>query len=69
MGEEETKAAAGGAIRMGAIDAMVENIRYKAQILARTNKMDSALMGSGLVGFAIGLVFALIFIVVPALVL
>jgi tetrahydromethanopterin S-methyltransferase subunit F len=65
---EETKAA-GGAIRMAAIDAMVENIRYKAQILARTNKLDSAIMSTGLIGFAVGLVFALIFIVVPALVL
>jgi tetrahydromethanopterin S-methyltransferase subunit F len=68
MAEEETKAV-GGAIRMAAIDAIVESIRYKAQILARTNKLDSAVMGSGLVGFAVGLVFALIFIVVPALVL
>jgi tetrahydromethanopterin S-methyltransferase subunit F len=65
---EETKAA-GGAIRMAAIDAMVENIRYKSQILARTNKLDSALMGTGLIGFAVGLVFAIVFIVVPALVL
>lgn len=54
---------------MAAIDAMVENIRYKAQILARTNKLDSAIMSTGLIGFAVGLVFALIFIVVPALVL
>jgi len=54
---------------MAAIDATVENIRYKAQILARTNKLDSAIMGSGLIGFAVGLLFAMIFIVVPALVL
>jgi len=54
---------------MAAIDAMVENIRYKSQILARTNKLDSALMGTGLIGFAAGLIFAIVFIVVPALVL
>ena len=54
---------------MVAIDGMVENIRYKAQILARTNKVDSATMGSGLVGFAAGLVFALVFILLPVMVL
>lgn len=65
---EETKSA-GGAIRMAAIDATVESIRYKAQILARTNKLESGIMSSGVVGFAVGLAFALILIVVPALVL
>ena len=51
---------------MVAIDNMVESIRYKAQILARTNKFDSAIMDSGIVGFAVGLVVALVLIVVPA---
>jgi len=54
---------------MAAINAIVESIRYKGQILARTNKLDSALMGTGLIGFAAGLIFAIIFIVIPALVL
>ncbi|MDD1646574.1 MAG: tetrahydromethanopterin S-methyltransferase subunit F [Methanomicrobiales archaeon] len=66
---EEAKPTTGGAVRMVAIDGMVENIRYKAQILARTNKVDSAVMGSGLVGFAAGLVFALVFILLPVMVL
>jgi len=54
-----------GPIRMVAIDNMVENIRYKSQILARTNKIDSAVTASGLVGFTAGLLVALILIVVP----
>lgn len=54
---------------MAAIDATVESIRYKAQILARTNKLESGIMANGLVGFAAGLACALILIVVPALVL
>jgi len=49
------------------IDIMVENIRYKAQIIARTNKIDSAVTANGLVGFAAGLLTALILIVVPVL--
>lgn len=52
---------------MVAIDNMVENIRYKSQILARTNKIDSAVSASGLVGFTAGFLLALILIVVPAI--
>jgi tetrahydromethanopterin S-methyltransferase subunit F len=64
---EEAKST--GPVRMVAIDNMVENIRYKSQILARTNKIDSAVTASGLVGFTAGLLLALILIVVPALML
>ena len=66
MAEEEKKAS--GPIRMVAIDNMAESIRYKAQILARTNKTESGIMDSGIVGFAIGMITALILILVPALV-
>ena len=51
---------------MVAIDNMVENVRYKSQILARTNKLDSAVSASGLVAFVAGLLIAVILIVVPA---
>ena len=54
---------------MVAIENMVENIRYKSQILARTNKIDSAVTATGLVGFVAGLLTALILIVLPALML
>ena len=60
---------AGSIIRMAAIDKMVDNIRYKGQILARTNKVDSAISSSGLVGFGAGIVIALVLILVPVLVL
>ncbi|HON41158.1 MAG TPA: tetrahydromethanopterin S-methyltransferase subunit F [Methanoculleus sp.] len=67
MAEETTKAT--GPIRMTAINRMMESIRYKAQILARTNKLDSGIMDSGIIGFAIGLALVMIFILVPALLL
>jgi len=54
---------------MVAIENMMENIRYKAQLIARANKYDSALLGSGLIGFAAGLLIALVLVVVPALVM
>jgi tetrahydromethanopterin S-methyltransferase subunit F len=56
-----------GPVRMVAIENMVENIRYKSQILARTNKIDSAVSASGVIGFVAGLLTALILIVVPVL--
>jgi tetrahydromethanopterin S-methyltransferase subunit F len=65
MAEEGAKMA--GPIRMVAIDRMVESMRYKAQLIARSNKFDSAMSEMGVVGFAVGLFVALILIVVPAL--
>jgi tetrahydromethanopterin S-methyltransferase subunit F len=62
---EEAKST--GPIRMVAIENMVENIRYKSQILVRTNKIDSAVTATGLVGFVAGLLLAMILIIVPAL--
>jgi tetrahydromethanopterin S-methyltransferase subunit F len=64
MAEEGAKMA--GPIRMVAIDRMVENMRYKAQLIARSNKFDSAMSEMGVVGFAVGLFVALVLIVVPA---
>ncbi|GAA5263144.1 tetrahydromethanopterin S-methyltransferase subunit F [Methanocalculus sp. MC3] len=60
---------AGSSIRMTSIDNMVEKIRYKAQIIARTNKLDSGIMDAGMPGFVAGLLLALIFVMVPILVL
>jgi tetrahydromethanopterin S-methyltransferase subunit F len=64
---EEVKPA--GPIRMVPIELMVENIRYKAQILARTNKLDSAVSGMGVIGFMAGLLCAVLLILVPVLVM
>ena len=50
---------------MVAIENMVENIRYKSRILARTNKIDSAVSATGVIGFIAGLLCALI-LILPA---
>lgn len=63
MADEEKQS---GPIRMAAIDAMMSDIKYKGQILARTNKLESGIMDTGIIGFAIGLAIALI-LVVPVL--
>ena len=56
-------------IRTKAIDGMMSDIRYKGQILARTNKLDSAISASGIMGFALGLIIAVVLVVVPMLLL
>ena len=56
-------------IRMTAINRMMDSIRYKAQILARTTKLESGIMGSGILGFAIGIIVAMLLIVIPVLIL
>ena len=63
MADEEQKS---GPVRMAAIESMVYDIKYKGQILARTNKLESGVMDSGVIGFAIGLAVALL-LVVPVL--
>ncbi len=60
---EEVKST--GPVRMVAIENMAENIRYKSQILARTNKIDSAVSATGVIGFTAGLLCALILILLP----
>jgi tetrahydromethanopterin S-methyltransferase subunit F len=58
-----------GAIRMAAINVMVESMRYKGQILARSNKFESSISGSGLVGFIFGILLSTIMILVPVVLL
>lgn len=64
MAEEVTQA---GPVRMVAIQNMITSIQYKGQILARTNKLESGINASGLVGFAAGATVAMVLVLVPAL--
>ena len=50
--------------QMGALDATVESIRYRAQLIARNQKLDSGVMATGFVGFALGFIFSLLMIIV-----
>jgi len=64
MADEEKKATT---IRTAAIDGIMSDISYKGQILARTNKLDSAISASGVMGFALGLIISIVLVMVPAL--
>ena len=50
--------------QMVAVDATVESIRYRAQLIARNQKLDSGVMATGISGFAAGFIFTLLMIVV-----
>jgi len=49
--------------QMGAIDATVESIRYRAQLIARNQKLDSGVMATGMSGFVAGFLFALLMVI------
>ncbi|MDD4580291.1 MAG: tetrahydromethanopterin S-methyltransferase subunit F [Methanothrix sp.] len=50
---------------MPMIDAIVEDIRYKGQLLARETKLSSGVLATVSVGFAIGFVLAILMMLGP----
>jgi tetrahydromethanopterin S-methyltransferase subunit F len=50
--------------QMVAVDATIESIRYRAQLIARNQKLDSGVMATGISGFAAGFIFTLLMIIV-----
>lgn len=50
--------------QLGAIDATVESIRYRAQLIARNQKLDSGVAATGIIGFAAGFLFSLLMVIV-----
>lgn len=50
---------------MGPIDEITESIRYRAQLVARDQKLGSGVSASAPLGFAVGLLFALLMVFLP----
>ncbi len=50
--------------QMGSIEAVVEDIRYRAQLIARNQKLDSGVSATGISGFIAGFVFILLMVIV-----
>ena len=63
MSDEENSGPA--TIRMAAIKDMMDNIEFKAQVMARTNKLESGIMDSGGVGFGLGMIISLVLVLAP----
>lgn len=51
--------------QMPMIDAIVEDIRYKGQLLARETKLSSGVLSTVSTGFAIGFILAIVMMLVP----
>jgi tetrahydromethanopterin S-methyltransferase subunit F len=50
---------------MPMIDAIVESVRYRGQLLARETKLSSGVLATVSVGFAIGFVLAIVMMLGP----
>ena len=50
---------------MPMVDAIVEDVRYKGQLLARETKLSSGVLSTVSVGFAIGVVLAILMMLGP----
>ncbi|MGV8175499.1 MAG: tetrahydromethanopterin S-methyltransferase subunit F [Methanothrix sp.] len=50
---------------MPMIDAIVEDVKYKGQLLARETKLSSGVLATVSVGFAIGFVLAILMMLGP----
>jgi tetrahydromethanopterin S-methyltransferase subunit F len=47
------------------IDAIVEDVRYKGQLLARETKLSSGVMSTVSIGFAVGFGLAIVMMLGP----
>ena len=54
---------------MAAIEALVEDIRYRGQLIARNQKLESGVGATGVIGISIGFVIVMIAVLVPPLVM
>lgn len=52
---------------MAAIDSLVEDIRYRGQLIARNQKLESGVGATGFIGFIIGFVIVILMVLIPVL--
>jgi tetrahydromethanopterin S-methyltransferase subunit F len=50
---------------MGMFDDIVDDIKYKAQLLARETKLSSGVLSTVSMGFAIGFILAIVMMIGP----
>lgn len=63
MGKKETRN------RAAYLEALVESIGYRSQLIARSQKLDSGILATRRIGFAAGFVTAVVFVfILPILV-
>ncbi|MCX9015066.1 MAG: tetrahydromethanopterin S-methyltransferase subunit F [Candidatus Methanoperedens sp.] len=50
---------------MAVIESLVEDMRYRGQLIARNQKLESAVGATGVIGFALGFVIVVLLILGP----
>ncbi|VVB84779.1 Tetrahydromethanopterin S-methyltransferase subunit F [uncultured archaeon] len=53
---------------MGQLETLVEDIRYRGQLIARNQKLESGVGATGFVGFIIGFVIVMATVLIPVFV-
>jgi len=54
---------------MAAMESLVEDIRFRGQLIARNQKLESGVGATGVIGFTIGFVIVMLAVLVPPLVM
>lgn len=52
---------------MATIESLVEDIRYRGQLIARNQKLESGVGATGVMGFALGFIIVMLAVLVPVL--
>ncbi len=52
---------------MATIESLVEDIRYRGQLIARNQKLESGVGATGVIGFLIGFVIVMLAVLVPVI--
>jgi tetrahydromethanopterin S-methyltransferase subunit F len=52
---------------MAVIESLVEDIRYRGQLIAMNQKLESGVGATGVIGFVIGFVIVMATVLVPVL--
>ncbi|MCD4806251.1 MAG: tetrahydromethanopterin S-methyltransferase subunit F [Methanococcoides sp.] len=55
--------------QMGAIENVVDRIRYRAQLIARNQKLDSGVNATAATGFIVGFGFAVLMVLILPLII
>ena len=54
---------------MAQIEPLVEDIRYRGQLIARNQKLESGVGATGVVGFILGFFIVMLMVLIPVFVL
>ena len=50
---------------MATIESLVEDLRYRGQLIARNQKLESGVGATGVIGFLIGFLVVMLLVIVP----